>query len=104
MDGVDKFEYPNVRPTETFHSSLRLKGILDETYEHASNVYAKFKCSKCLDYHMLYLKHDALLLADVFEHFRKHQYHIVNYTPLLIVQLHHMHGMRCLNKHVQHYI
>ena len=53
MDGVDKFEYPNVRPTETFHSSLRLKGILDETYEHASTVYAKFKCSKFLDYHML---------------------------------------------------
>ena len=53
------------------YSSLRLSGISDHNCKHAFNVYDKFKCSEFLDYHMLYLKCDVLLLADVFEKIRK---------------------------------
>jgi hypothetical protein len=71
MDNIDKFEYPSLPPKDKFYSSLRLSGISDDDYEHALNEYNKFNCSKFLDYHMLYLKCDVLLLADVFENFRK---------------------------------
>jgi hypothetical protein len=70
MDNIDKFEYPSLPSKDKFYSSLRLSDISDDDYEHALNVYNKFNCSKFLDYHMLYLKCDVLLLADVFENFR----------------------------------
>ena len=53
MDGIDNLNYPNLPPTETSYSSFRLSGISDESYEHALNVYDKFKCSKFLGAHML---------------------------------------------------
>jgi hypothetical protein len=71
MDNIDKFEYPSLPSKDKFYSSLRLSGISDDDYKHALNVYNKFNCSKFLDYHMLDLICDVLLLADVFEHFRK---------------------------------
>ena len=96
MDGLDKFEYPTLPPKDKFYSSLRLSGISDNNYKHALNVYDKFKCSKFLDYHMLYLKCDVLLLADVFENFRKTSISYYKLDPAnYIYQLHHMHGMRC---------
>jgi hypothetical protein len=47
-----------------------MKGINDEEYKHAWDVYIKMDCKTFLDYHLLYLKCDVLLLADVFENFR----------------------------------
>ena len=42
-----------------------------EDYKHANNVYDSLKCKTFLDYHLTYLKCDVLLLADIFENFRK---------------------------------
>ena len=67
MDNIDKFEYPSLPSKDKLFSSLRLSGISNANYKHALNVYNNFKRSKFLDYHMLYLKCDVLLLADVFD-------------------------------------
>ena len=40
-------------------------------YEHVDKVWYTFKCKKLLDYLLLYLKVDVLLLCDVFDNFRK---------------------------------
>ena len=45
--------------------------ISDEDYKHAQNVWNAFNLESMGQYHNLYLKSDALLLADVFEKFRK---------------------------------
>ena len=71
IDDHTKLNYPGLPPKESFYSKVRLDGISDKDYEHAQNVYNTFKCKDFGDYHWLYLKTDVLLLADVFENFRK---------------------------------
>ena len=57
--------------TENFYSKLTGEDISDSDYNHAKNVWKTFKCMTMGDYHDLYLKSDVLILADVFENFRK---------------------------------
>ena len=45
--------------------------ISDEQYEHAQKVWDTFGVRTVEDYHDLYLKSDILLLASIFENFRK---------------------------------
>ena len=59
------------RKKEKFYSSLSGKGITDEEYAHAKQVWETFGCQNLGDYHDLYVATDTLLLADVFENFRK---------------------------------
>ena len=59
---------PNI---EDFYSCLSQKHISNENYDHANIVYDKLNCQSFKDYHLTYLKCDVLLLADVFENFRK---------------------------------
>ena len=52
-----------------FYSSLKDKCISEKDYLHAVNVWNTFKIKTMDGYHDLYLKADAILLANVFEKF-----------------------------------
>ena len=71
MDSFDKFEDRQLPGKDEFYSTLIDENITDEDYEHAQKVWKTFKMNDMGDYHDLYLKSDVLLLADVFENFRK---------------------------------
>ena len=54
-----------------FFSSLKDKCISEKDYQRANNVWNAFKMKTMGDYHVLYLKADVSLLADVFKKFIK---------------------------------
>jgi hypothetical protein len=71
FDNLDKLKEKSLPSKEAFHSKLNDESISDEDYEHAQKVWNEMKCLTFKDYHDLYMKCDVLLLADVFESFRK---------------------------------
>ena len=77
VDGSDKMDYNGLPPMDAFYSKLTQKRITAKEYIHAWKVYKTLKCQTFKDYHMTYLKTDVLLLADVFENFRKNMYAIL---------------------------
>ena len=70
MDGWKKFEETKLPPKNAFYSKLNLKGISDQDYEHAQQVWNIMEKKTLGCYHDNYLKTDVLLLTDVFENFR----------------------------------
>ena len=71
VNSIKRLKETKLPPKEAFYSKLDDKEISDEDYQHAHNVWNTFNCQTIQDYHDLYLKSDVLLLADVFEKFRK---------------------------------
>ena len=71
MDSFEKFKQKELPSKEDFHSILADQHISDDEYDHAKKVWSTFKCKTMGNYHDLYLGSDVLLLADVFESFRK---------------------------------
>ena len=71
MDGWSRFDEESFPPKEAFYSKLSVKGITDDDYAHRKMIRDAFGCTTFGNYHDLYLRTDVLLLADVFENFRK---------------------------------
>ena len=71
MGSFDRFNETKLPVQQDFYSILNNEHISDEQYKHAQNVWNTFNLKTMGDYHDLYLKSDILLLADVFENFRK---------------------------------
>ena len=71
MDSFNKFNITKLPTKEQFYSILNNEHITDEDYKHAQTVWETFNLNTMDDYHNLYLKSDILLLADVFQNFRK---------------------------------
>ena len=70
MDGWEKFEEAGLPPKDAFYSGLNMKGISDQDYEHAQQVWNTMEKKTLGCYHDTYLKTDILLSADMFETFR----------------------------------
>ena len=70
MDSFEKFK-EQLPSKEEFYSVLNDEHISDDDYEHAKKVWETFSMKNMGEYHDKYLTSDILLLADVFESFRK---------------------------------
>ena len=71
MDSWDRFEETTLPPASSFYSKLNMSGVSDQDYEHACKVWRDFGIGNLGEYHDLYLCTDVILLANVFEAFRK---------------------------------
>ena len=71
MTDWDKFKEMKLPPREAFYSKLNIAGVREEDYEHANRTWEEFDLKDLGEYHDLYLKADVILLANVFEAFRK---------------------------------
>ena len=71
VSSIDKLKETKLPSKDEFYSKLLDEEISEEDFQHAHNVWNTFNCQTLPDCHDLYLKSDVLLLADVFENFRK---------------------------------
>ena len=71
MDSFKKFNQTKLPTKDQFYSILNNQHITVDEYDHAKKVWKTFKIKTMGEYHDLYLGSDVLLLADVFESFRK---------------------------------
>ena len=70
-DNWKKVNETTLPEKKEFYNNLNLEDITDADYMHAKRVCKDFEIKNLGEYHDLYLKSDVLLLADVFENFRK---------------------------------
>lgn len=71
MSSWECYEEKKLPPIENFYSNLTNESINESEYKHAENVWNYFKIKNLGEYTDLYVKSDVLLLADIFEKFRK---------------------------------
>ena len=71
MESFEKFNQTELPAKEHFYSILNDQHITNDEHDDAKNVWKAFKIKAMGEYHDLYLGSDVLLLADVFESFRK---------------------------------
>ena len=71
MDSFERFNETSLAPKEAFYSTLKIEKVKDEDYEHAKKVWERFGMETMGQYHDAYLMMDVILLADVFEGYRR---------------------------------
>jgi hypothetical protein len=71
IDSYEKLNDSKLPDIKQFYSFLNNKSCSKKDYERALNVWKVFDCKTMLDYHNLYLITDVLLLADIWENFRR---------------------------------
>ena len=70
MDGWKKFEKTKLPPESAFYSELNMKGISDQDYEYAKQVWNIMEKKTLGCFHYTYLKADVSQLEDVFKTFQ----------------------------------
>ena len=71
IDDWEKFNEISLPKYVDFYSNLCIDDITDTDYNHAKRVSKDFEIKNLGEYHDLYFISNTLLLADVFENFRK---------------------------------
>ena len=71
MNDWEKFNETTLSEKEKFYSNLNMEDITDTGCMNAKRVCKDFEIKNLGEYHELYLKSDTLILADVFQNFRK---------------------------------
>ena len=71
MDSFERFNETKLPEKEEYCSSLKNQEISDEEYDFAKTVWEKFKLKDIGELHDLYMNVDVMILADVFESFKK---------------------------------
>ena len=98
MDGWDKFNETSIPSKESLYSNLTMENISETDYRHANNVFKTFKLNNLGDYHDLYVQSNTLLLADVFENFRKACIKTYELDPAHFISLPGLAWQACLKK------
>ena len=98
IDGWDKFNEKIIPGKDSFYSNLTLENISETDYAHANNVFKRFNINNLGEYHDLYLRSDTLLLADIFENFRKSCLKNYELDPAHFVSLPGLASQACLKK------
>ena len=70
INSWDRFEETQFPSINAFYSNLNISSISEKDYQHAQRVWKEFGIHNLGDYHHLYLRRDAVLLANVYEAFR----------------------------------
>ena len=85
FDSFKKLKLKGLPSREHFFDDLTKTNVSLEDYKHACKVYKKFNCSSFKDYLRIYLDCDVVLLADVFENFRKLSLNYFSLDPVHFV-------------------
>lgn len=70
-----------------FYSTLREESIDKDEYRVAQNVWKLFECEDLIDYTKIYCKLDTILLAEIFQKFRKDMHNFSNLDPSHYISL-----------------
>ena len=98
MDNWERFDETSLPNKESFDSNLNMENIDDIDYRHGNNVFKRFKLKNLGEYHALYVQSDTLLLADVFENFRKTCLKVYELDPAHFLSLPGLAWQACLKK------
>ena len=98
MDTWEKFDETPLPDKKSFYSSLTMENISDIDYRHGNNMFKKFKLNNLGECHDLYVQSDTLLLADVFENFRKTCIKVYELDPANFLSLPGLAWQACLKK------
>jgi hypothetical protein len=82
LDSEDKMNETNLPTKDRFYSKLNKSHITDEEYNIALGVWNTLKEKTLRQYTKTYMKLDVLLLADIFENFRKICFKTYEMDPL----------------------
>ena len=98
IDSWSRYNETQNAPFEKYYSKLDLKNITKEDYIHSQKVWNTFKIKDIGEYNDLYVRSDALQLADVFENFRNMCLKIYELDPSKFVSEPNLAWKACLKK------
>ena len=98
MDSWERFDETSLPDKEAFHSNLNMEDITDIDYKHTEKLFKNFNNKNLGDYHDLYVQNDTLLLADVFQNFRKTCCKVYGLDPAQFLSAPELVWQACLKK------